>query len=249
MINYLKSEQYRLLHKTGLHLTSIIGLLLIVAAAVVLTYFGQHEPNFLYANSWFFYSNVIAGSLLILLIALLCNSALTGKDMSVMKQSISFGISRSTIFWSKLIVTFSYFLLVCIIGLLLTIVLGETLLAGEGNSVGNYLIACLNMLPHMVSGFFIIHAMRLLKIGDIYIIFLLLFTFSFSGTLLRVLFRSISGLDELYLYAPSTLLNDNLTNFTNQAAIFDYHHWIVGTVISIIALFIGAKRFAKQSID
>lgn len=249
MINYMKSENYRLLHKKNLYITSVICLLLIAAAATVLYYSQQQLSNFPYATSTFFYSNVISGGLLIILVGLLFNLALTGKDTSVIKQSVSFGVSRNTIFWSKLILTLSYFLLLCVIGLFLTIALGETLLGNDDQSVKNFLIACLNMLPIVVSGFFTIHAIRMLKVSEIYIIFIVLFLFIFSGNLLRVLFRSISGLDELYKYAPSTLLSDNLTSFMDQAAHFDYHYWVTGIVISVIALLIGAKKFAKQNID
>lgn len=184
-----------------------------------------------------------------MIVGFLFNLALTGKDTALIKQSVSFGISRNTIFWSKLILTLAYFLLLCVIGLLLTIGLGESLFASEEQSVRNFLIACLNMVPMVVSGFFLIHALRMLRVGEAYIFIVLLLVFLFSGNLLKVLFRSISGLDELYKYAPSTLLNDNLTRFVDQAIVFDYSYWITGIVISVIALLIGAKKFAKQNID
>jgi len=38
-------------------------------------------------------------------------------------------------------------------------------------------------------------------------------------------------------------------SFMNQEAHFDYRHWVVGIVISVISLLIGTKRFAKQNID
>ncbi len=94
-----------------------------------------------------------------------------------------------------------------------------------------------------------IHMLRMLKVGEVYIIIMLLLIFMVSGDLLRVIFRSIPGLDELYLYAPSTLLNENLMSFMNQAADFDYRYWIAGIVISVISLLIGAKKFANQNID
>ncbi|WP_240374058.1 ABC transporter permease [Bacillus piscicola] len=249
MINYIKSENYRLLRKKGLYLTSLICLLLITAAAVVLYLLGQYETNFPYATSLFFYSNVISGSLLILIVAFLFNVALTGKDTSLLKQSISFGVSRSAIFWSKLILTVSYFLLLCMIGMVYTIGLGESLLADDAQSVESFLIASFNMLPIVLGGFFMIHALKMLKFGDVYIIILLLFLFMFSGDLLRMILRPVTGLSELYQYAPSTLLDENLMEFVDQAATFDYRYWVVGIAISAVSLLVGAKRFAKQSID
>jgi len=249
MINYMKSESYRLLHKKGLHFTSVICLLLIVAAAAVLYYSQKHDPNFPYATSIFFYSNVISSGILIMIIGFLFNSALTGKDTSLIKQSVSFGISRNTIFWSKLILTLSYFLLICVIGILLMIGLGEGLLSSDEQSPRNFLIASVNMVPIVLSGFSLIHALKMLKVGEVYVIIMLLLFFTFSGDLLRMLFRSISGLNELYKYAPSTLLNENFMSFLDQAAQLDFRYWGAGIVISAIALLIGSRKFAKQDIN
>lgn len=132
----------------------MICLLLIVAAAAVLYYSQQLEPNFPYSTSIFFYSNVIGGGMLIIVVGFLFNLALTGKDTSLLKQSVSFGVSRKTIFWSKLILTLCYFLLVCMGGLLLMIGLGESLFVSEEQSIRNFLIASLNMVPIVLSGFF-----------------------------------------------------------------------------------------------
>ncbi|WP_449536390.1 ABC transporter permease [Ferdinandcohnia sp. Marseille-Q9671] len=248
MINYMKSESYRLLRKKGTHVTGLLCLLLIGAAAATLYYFGQFDPNFPYATSKFFYSNVISGGLLIIIVGLIFNGSLTGKDLSLLKQSISFGISRNTIFWSKLILTVSYFLLICVLGIAVMLVLGENLFTGENQSVRNFLIACLNMTPIVLSGFFLTHTMKMLKVGEVYIIIVLLFIFGFSDSLLRV-FRRFSGLREIQEHAPSTLLNDNLMSFLDDKAQFDYQYWVVSIVISVISLLIGAKKFANKNID
>lgn len=230
-------------------MTSLICFLLIAAVAVLLYLSQQYDSTFPYATSKFFYSNVIGSGFMIIIIGLIYNSALTGKDLSLMKQSVSFGISRNIIFWSKLILTLSYFLLICIFGIIWMIVLGENLLSSNSDSVRHFLIASVNMIPIVLSGFFLMHTMKMLKIGEVYILVTMLFIFVFSGSLLRVLFDPIKGLNELYKYSPNTLLNENLTQFLNDAAQFGYEYWFTGIVISSIALFIGAKGFAKQDID
>ena len=121
MINYLKSENYRLLNKKNLYITSLICFSLIAAAAFVLFYFQQADSTFPYGTSKYFYSNAISGGVMIIIIGLIFNIALTGNDTSLMKQSISFGISRNVIFWSKLILTLSYFLLFCTIAIIFMI--------------------------------------------------------------------------------------------------------------------------------
>lgn len=249
MINYMKSEMYRIRHKKSLYITSIIGLALIAFAAAVLNFFVDVDPNFRYARTLFFYSNVISSNFLILIIALIFNVSLTGKDSSMMKQAVAFGISRNSIFWSKLIITLVSFILLCIIGLSFTIFLGETFLTVEDTSVKNFLIACSNMIPMVLSGFIIIHSLRMLKVGEVYIFIILLAIYSFSDSILRVIFRSISGLNELYKYSPSALLDDNLLKFMDLAAHVDIRSWITGGIISVIALFFGIKMFSKQNID
>ncbi|WP_245183650.1 hypothetical protein [Lentibacillus salicampi] len=112
-------------------------------------------------------------------------------------------------------------------------------MASKEHSVSNFLIAGSNMVPIVLSGFILIHVMKMLNVSEVYIIILFLFIYIFSGDLLYMLFD----------YTPSTLLNENLTSFMNQSAHFDYRLWVTGIVISVISLLIGTKRFAKQNIN
>ena len=249
MINYLKSENYRVLRKKTIYVTTMACFFLIIAAAIVLYISGEKDADFPYVTSLFFYSNVVSGGVLILIVALLFNQSLTGKDLSLLKQSVSFGISRNTIFWSKLLLTLSYFLLICVIGLLLMVGLGENFFANDEQSTRSFIIASINMLPVILSGFFMIHVMKMLRFGDVYVIIIVLFVFTFSGTVFRVLFRPISGLNELYKYTPSELLNENLINFMAQTVQLDFRFWVAGIFIALVILPIGVRKFAKQNID
>ncbi|MBK3493486.1 ABC transporter permease [Viridibacillus sp. YIM B01967] len=249
MINYLKSEQYRLVRKKTLHITSLVCLLLIVAAATVLYYNQKADPNFPYATTRFFYSNVIGSGGLIIIVSFLYNFSLTGKDAALLKNAVSFGISRNTIFWSKLFMTLSYFLLISVLGIGLMIGLGETLMTSDSQSVKDFLTALVNILPIVFSAFFLIHSLKMLKVGEVYIFILMLLIFVFSGDLLRILFRPFTSLHEVYKYAPDTLLHENLLNFMNHTVQFGYQHWITGVLLSLIALLIGVTKFAKQPID
>src|SRR5690625_3167590 len=103
MLNYMKSERYRLMRKKSLHITTVICLVLITAAAAVLYYSEQYDSSFPYATSSFFYSNVIGNTTLILIVALLFNLALTGKDLSLINQSLLFEFFCNIIFCLKLL--------------------------------------------------------------------------------------------------------------------------------------------------
>ncbi|WP_339184342.1 ABC transporter permease [Oceanobacillus sp. FSL W7-1293] len=249
MINYLKSENYRILHRKSLYLTTAIFFLLITGAAFTLYFFSSVDADFRYGTSSFFYSNVIGMGTQIIIISYLYNSILTGKDITLTKQAISFGISRSVIFWSKLLVTLGYFLLVCAAGLLLMIGLGQSFFAEDQGVVSNFFIASFNMLPIVLSGFILIHALKMLKIADIYNIIIVAVIYIFFDDILRLIFRQVNGLNELYTFAPGALLTDNLMHFMNQSVQLDYRYWVTGAVISVIALWIGAGRFTKQDMD
>lgn len=249
MINYIKSESYRLTRKIPLHITSMVACVLIIVLGFVLNFFGKNEANFPYATSFFFYGNIVNGSMLIFIIGLLVNSSLTGKDLSTIKQSLSFGISKSTIFWSKLILTLMYFVILCSIGMILMGVLGETLFTDSGSHLKSFLLASVNMLPIVLSAFILVHAMQMNRIGTIYSIIALIVIFTMSDGIMNLLFRLFDPLDELYKWAPSSLLNENALSYAENAVTFSWASWFVGIGLAIIFLAIGLWQFNKREID
>lgn len=249
MINYLKSEQYRLLRKKSLHLTSLVCLLLISVAGAVLAYFGKTDPTFPYATSSFYYSNVLGGAGLIILIAFIVNFSLTGKDMAVLKNTISFGITRNTVYWAKLILTLGYFLVLSIVGLCLLIGIGETILPTESGSVSNFMVAVGNMVPIIISAFLLIHSLKLLNIGEVYILVILLGIYGFAGNLLWLLAKKFTFFKKLYEYAPDTLMNRNLMEFMNKTAHIEFSYYLTGGLLATAAIIIGIVQFSKKPIN
>lgn len=249
MMNYLKSERYRLMRKTGLHLTSLIGCGFIIAFGFVLYFFGQNEANFPYATSYFFYANVVNGIVFIFIFVLLINSSLTGKDLDTLKQSLSFGISRPTIFWAKFILTLFYFLFLCFIGMILMIGLGETLFTGSDPYLKSYLIASVNMFPVVLSAFVLVHVMQMNRMGTIYTVIAILVIYTISDGTVHLLFRLVGSLDELYKWTPSALLSENSRVFMDNTVTFSWESWLVGIILSLVFLTIGLWQFNKKDID
>ncbi|GKV69752.1 hypothetical protein NCCP2716_22500 [Sporosarcina sp. NCCP-2716] len=249
MMNYMKSEQYRLLRKKSLHLTSLVCLALIAAAAAVLAYFQRTDPTFPYGTASFYYSNLLGGTVLVLIVIFLFNSSLTGRDTDVLKNAVSFGIRRSTIYWSKLLLTLGYFLIISVVGVALMIALGETMLATDSGSVRNFLTALGNMAPIALSAFFFIHSMKMMKVGDVYVFIVLLVVYGFSGYLLRIGAQKLDAFRTLYDYAPDTLLGQNMMAFMGQTVQFNAACWVTGVILSAAAIVIGVTKFSKQTID
>lgn len=249
MINYLKSERYRLTRKIPLHIMSVAAYALIIVAGYVLDFFGRIEADFMYATSYFFYGNVVNGGVLIFIVILLVNSSLTGKDLSILKHSISFGISKATIFWSKLFLTLMYFLLLCSFGIILMGMLGESLFADSESYLKSFLLASVNMFPIFISAFMLVHVMQMNRIGMIYTIIVILIIYTMSDGIMDLMFRLVDPLDELYKWTPSFLLNENALSYTENAVSFSWKSWLVGIGLSTIFLTIGLWQFNKKDID
>lgn len=249
MIAYLKSENYRFLRKKNIYFISIGCIILLVAAASVLYFFGKTESTFPYANAKFFYSNIVSAGGIILFVALLVDLILTGNDCLVLKQSIAFGISRKKIFLTKLSVTFIYFIVLCLIGITTTVLLGTFLFPQDAQVLSAYLIALANMAPLIISGFMLAHVLMMLGVKEIVICGLLIFIYSLSDNLLTFLSNYVDFVKILTDYAPSTLLTNNLFRFMNLEESFSITAWLVGMVISCLALVVGLKQFDKKSID
>ncbi|AYW45493.1 hypothetical protein LQF61_01200 [Tetragenococcus koreensis] len=249
MIAYLKSENYRFLRKSSIYTISGLCLILITAAAFVLKYFDMTDSTFPYGNAHFFYSNIFGLSSLILFISVLVNLILTGKDRLVLKQSIAFGLSRQKVFWAKLFVTLSYFILLCLVGIALTILLGSSIFPYESGVLTAYFAALINIAPIILSGFILAHVLMLTYSNEVIVFGILLLVYSFPESILQGLSNYSEIIRVFSKYVPSTLLTDNLYRFMDLRIEFDFSAWIVGGIISSISLIIGVMKFNKKSID
>ena len=111
LINYIKSENYRILHSKGFYIYTIICNLLIILAAITLMYFDKTTNKFPYGNAKFFYSNVISAGLIIIVIGIAFNLLVNNKESQrLVKDSISFDISLYIIFIGKFLIYICYFL-------------------------------------------------------------------------------------------------------------------------------------------
>ncbi|MDN6735787.1 hypothetical protein [Tetragenococcus halophilus] len=249
MIAYLKSENYRFLRKNNIYTISGLCLTLITAAAFILKYYDLTDSTFPYGNAHFFYSNIFGLSSLILFVSVLVNLILTGKDSLVLKQSVAFGLSRQKIFWTKLIVTLGYFILLCLTGIALTIILGTSVFPHESGVLSAYFTALVNTVPIILSGFVLAHTLMMTYSKEIIIFGILLLIYSFPESILHGLSNYSEAIRALSKYVPSTLLTDNLYRFMDLNTEINFSAWIVGGLISLVSLTLGVSKFNKKSID
>ncbi len=113
MTNYIRSEFYRLSHSRSTYLFILICSALLTSAHVMLVVVAHREEGFPYATTDFafglFYSSISAVFLLCITVA----SIIFGNEYNqhTLKNSISYGISRGSIYFGKLIVEIIYALI------------------------------------------------------------------------------------------------------------------------------------------
>lgn len=106
MLNYIKSEFYRIFHGKQIYgfTAAISGAAILFN--IILYLFNRFDPNFPYGNIWFSMNN-LTGSLTVMFIggAAITNVLFTDEHKNgTLKNTISFGISRGQFFTGKCIV-------------------------------------------------------------------------------------------------------------------------------------------------
>ncbi len=117
MINYIKSEFYRLLHSKGSYLFIIICSALLLSANIVLALVGRTELNFPYASTAFSLSLFYTSTPFVFILCVSVASTVFGNEHThhTMKNSVSFGIFRGCIYLGKFLVEVIYALIAFLI--------------------------------------------------------------------------------------------------------------------------------------
>ncbi|MDI0014807.1 hypothetical protein [Staphylococcus caprae] len=247
LINYIKSENYRILHSKGFYIYTIICNLLIILAAITLMYFDKTTNKFPYGNAKFFYSNVISAGLIIIVIGIAFNLLVNNKESQrLVKDSISFDISLYIIFIGKFLIYICYFFIMCLISLISTIVLGLTIFNTDIQSLNQFLISLLNMAPIIFGGLALGHTLNSFKINGAIVVIFTSILYYYSSTLFKLLTLLSNKFEPLYKNSPTNLFYTNLNKYLDTSNQFAYQNWIIGIILGTIFLVIGCLIFSKK---
>ena len=110
MINYIRSELYRLLRNRGAYLFILVCSALLTSAHVVLAAVAHNEEHFPYASTDFAFGLFTGFFPAIFLLCITVASIVFGNEYTshTLKNSISYGINRGSIYFGKLIVEIIY---------------------------------------------------------------------------------------------------------------------------------------------
>lgn len=153
MINYIKSELYRISRLKGIYILAVICCGLLIAMNLVLFFTGNGKPSFPYDSTDFSFS-MVEGSIQIVFILTLCMAGIIFSDEyknKTLMNSIAFGYSRLQLYFGKVIVS----LIVAIITIVTVfgVYIGSTYLLLENTGIDGlmnmlrcYAVECLILI-------------------------------------------------------------------------------------------------------
>ena len=134
MINYLRSEIYRNLRLKGNYLFILGAIAFVVFLNGVLWMFGNTDVSFSYNNTKFAFSSLYASMKIPMYLCICVVSLIFGQEYknNTLKNTISFGISRSAIYLCKLLMTLVYALIAAVFVISAFIISAYILLENSG---------------------------------------------------------------------------------------------------------------------
>jgi len=155
MSNYFKSEIYRLIHNKWTYLFMGICSLLLLASNIVLAAVKYTDSSFTYATTDFSFSNAYTSMQMVFLLCITVSFIVFDNEYknSTMKNSITYGIQRGTIYFGKLFIQILYAIAAFAIIIGIHILSAYLMLENSGlNELETYIRSCLACLPFFIFG-------------------------------------------------------------------------------------------------
>ncbi len=155
MSNYLKSEFYRLIHYKWTYLFIAICSLLLLSSNIVLAAVKTTDSHFPYATTKFSFSNAYSNYAMVFILCIMVAIMIFGNEHGnhTMKNCVTYGIPRGTIYLGKLIVQVIYAIIAFVIIIGVHIISAYCLLENSGPKEFELLIrTSLACLPFLIFG-------------------------------------------------------------------------------------------------
>ncbi len=153
MINYIKSEIYRIFHNKSSYLFIIICSLLLMSSNILLAIMKHQDQTFGYATTNFAFSFVYSQMSILFILCIMVASITFGNEYGyhTMKNSVSYGINRKDIYLGKFIVQIIYAIAAFLIILGVYVLTGYLLLENTGSDdLRLLLMTALISLPQFI---------------------------------------------------------------------------------------------------
>ena len=257
MLNYIKSELYRILHKKSSYLFIAICSLLLLSSNVVLALVKQTDESFRFANTDFALSNFMTSQVIVYFLCVTVASLIFGGEYvnRTMKNSITYGVSRETIYLGKLVVVIIYAIIT------FTIIFGVhagsayLLLENSKSEIMKILLQTIAaVLPFFLfalaatNSFYFMFESNGLAIGSVLGLMIGLPIIS------NFLAMKFSFFEKLASILPMNLINGIDYDFNNLTIILAFEnnpylkYWLAGIVQMVIMVILGITVFRKKEL-
>ncbi|MGL5066317.1 MAG: hypothetical protein ACRC6T_00615 [Sarcina sp.] len=255
MINYMRSEIYRNLRAKGNYIFPFVLISLVILLNVVLWGCNQIEAGFPYATTKFAFSNLYGSLQFLMILCCFIGGLIFGQEYKnqTLKNAISFGISKSIIYLTKLLLSVIYSLIVAVLVLVAFIGSAYLLLENSGVEHLNILITAIaTTIPIFLFCLTLINCASFFieREGSIYVFF---------GVIVAVIPSIIAMLGQkselcarLAAYMPWNILSDitwgeTITlSWANPEGIFRI--MLASIVGCIVFYFLGLEMFKRKEI-
>ncbi|MDF2514160.1 MAG: transporter permease [Herbinix sp.] len=258
MLSYLKSEFYRLRYNEGGYLFIAVCSLLLLSSNIVLFAVKASEPTFPYATTYFAFSSFYSSIMIVFFLCISVATSVFGNEHSnhTMKNSISYGINRNTIYLGKLIVEVVYAMIAFVI--ITAVDIGSAYLLLENSGIENLMMlfkSCFVVMPLLLCAIAVTNFFLFLlesngaAIGAVVGVLLAL---PLVSNFLGMKFRVFTELSKFMPYNMITKINydyDKLEMILPWSGISGYYYyWIIGIIEIIIISAIGVFLFQKKEV-
>lgn len=258
MFNYIKSEFYRNIHSKGNYMFLFGSIGFVIFLNVALGIFAKGEVNFPYGNTYFSFSSFYSSMGMLMIVCLPLVSLIYGQEFKhqTLKNSISYGISRSQIYFGKFFmeVAISIVNLVCIS--LAYIISAYIMLENSGviylNDLIRSIIACVPLFLVCVTVahclYFIFDSETTVGVSWVIIMIVIPKVLSMAG-------RKIDILGKIASWMPWSIVGGSTYDEASKRMIMSWSSqeglikcFIVGIVGTIIFYTLGNMLFKKREI-
>ena len=163
MLNYLKSEMYRVVRIKSTYRILLACLLMTLVPLIFTWYLGLGDPDFLYNNTKFVFS--FSGkslSIVLFILPFVANSLFADEYQNgTFKNSVAYGVKREVLYFGKLILSSIICIMISVIILLIFVSSAEILLQNSGAVYRNDFLADIwHSVPLFLAGLTFSHMLN-----------------------------------------------------------------------------------------
>jgi ABC-type transport system involved in multi-copper enzyme maturation permease subunit len=256
MLNYLKSEIYRILHTKSSYIFIAVCSLLLLSSNIVIAFVKMNDATFPYADTAFAIGNVCGGLIYVFLMCIMVAGTVFNNEHNnhTFKNCVSYGIPRGTIYFGKVFVQIIYAITAFIIILGVHVGSAYLLLENSGPMYLDMMVeTCLALLPLFIFSltvancfYFILEGTGAAMTASVGIILAMPLAFNFLGMKFEI-FRTITRvLPWNLLIATKPDMSGSVSFYWEQNGMLG--NWLAGILQALLFIVIGYVIFRKKEI-